>query len=135
MKLKKNGDYASFLLNPSRALLRDLCVQRLKNNSSKDDLKTFALFFGFEFEVTSLNRLKAQTDKFRPIETFLKGETDLSNKEGINLAAILVDYQPRPYLKFERFDVEIDKDNIYESEKNINVMDCRLFADIKCFSK
>jgi hypothetical protein len=116
-KAEQKGIYASFLLNPSRALLRDLCVQRLKNNPSKDDLKTFSLFFGFEFEVTSLNKLKVQTDKFRPIETFLKGETDLSNKEGINLAAILVDYEPRPYLKFEKSNIEVEPDDLNETEE------------------
>lgn len=116
-KAEQKGIYASFLLNPSRALLRDLCVQRLKNNPSKEDLKTFSLFFGFEFEVTSLNKLKVQTDKFRPIETFLKGETDLSNKEGINLAAILVDYEPRPYLKFEKSNIEVEPDDLNETEE------------------
>lgn len=113
---EKKGDFASFLLNPSRALLRDLCVQRFKNNPSKEDLKTFSIFFQFEFDPTTLNKLKAQTDKFRPIETFLKGETDLSPIEGINLAAILVDYQPRPYLKFDKSDLEIDVISITTNE-------------------
>jgi len=53
-KTEQEGDFASFLLNPSRALLRALCVQRLKNNPSKEDLMTFTLFFGFEFELISL---------------------------------------------------------------------------------
>ncbi|CAM3677528.1 hypothetical protein FLGE108171_10155 [Flavobacterium gelidilacus] len=115
-KVERKGEFASFLLNPSRALLRDLCIQRMKNNSSKEDLKTFALFFGFEFEHVALNKLKANTDKFRPIETFLKGETDLSSTEGINLAAILVDYQPRPYLKFNKSDLETDSIDFNENE-------------------
>lgn len=115
-EVEQKGDFASFLLNPSRALLRDLCVQRLKNNASKEDLKTFSIFFGFEFEPTSLNKLKANTDKFRPIENFLKEETDLSQIEGINLAAILVDYQPRPYLKYDKSDIEFDEKLSKESQ-------------------
>lgn len=124
-EVEKRGDFASFLLNPSRALLRQLCVQRFKNNPSKEDLKTFALFFGFEFEPTALQKLKAQTDKLRPIETFLKGETDLSLVEGINLAAILVDFQPRPYLKFGKINTDFEEnstvvicDEIDESKKS-----------------
>lgn len=115
-EVEQKGDFASFLLNPSRALLRELCVQRLKNNTSKEDLKTFSIFFGFEFEPTSLNKLKANTDKFRPIENFLKEETDLSQIEGINLAAILVDYQPRPYLKYDKSDIEFDEKLSKESQ-------------------
>jgi hypothetical protein len=118
-EVEKTGDFASFLLNPSRALLRDLCVQRLKNNPSKEDLKTFTLFFGFEFELGNMNKLKSETDRFRPIETFLKGETDLSSTEGINLAAILVDYNPRPYLKFDKFDLEIESVDFNNEEEII----------------
>jgi hypothetical protein len=116
-EVERKGEFASFLLNPSRALLRDLCVQRLKNNPSKEDLKSFALFFGFEFELVFLDKLKTQTDKFRPIENFLKGETDLSNTEGINLAAILVDYQPRPFLKYDKFDLEVESGGFNNEEE------------------
>ena len=117
-EVERKGEFASFLLIPSRAMLRKLCVERLKNSTSKDDLKTFALFFGFEFELGNMNKLKSETDRFRPVENFLKGETDLSEIEGINLAAILVDYQPRPYLKFTKSDLEIDfNENENENEE------------------
>lgn len=115
-EVERKGEFASFLLIPSRAMLRKLCVERLKNSTSKDDLKTFALFFGFEFELGNMNKLKSETDRFRPVENFLKGETDLSEIEGINLAAILVDYQPRPFLKFDKFDLEIESVDFNKEE-------------------
>lgn len=104
---EKTAGYSSFLLNPSRALLRRLCVERMKENETSTDLRTFNLFFGFEFE--NKKKLQDATDKFRPIETFLKGETDLIDIEGINMAAILVDFKPRPFAKFKNVDCEIDE--------------------------
>lgn len=99
-EIEKTKSYSSFLLVPSRAKLRQLCVERLKDNATVDDLKSFHLFFGFEFGMGTINKLQTQTDKFRPIETFLKGETYLTDIEGINIAAILVDFNPRPFNKF-----------------------------------
>jgi hypothetical protein len=39
-------------------------------------LKTFPVSFcGFDFSLMLVNKMKDVTDKFRPIETFFKGET------------------------------------------------------------
>ncbi len=99
---EKIGSHSSFLLNPSRAKLRKLCAELFTDNTKNDDLKSFSAFFQFEFTLNCSNRLKEQTDKFRPIETFFKGETDLTDIEAVNIAAILVDFNPRPYLKFTK---------------------------------
>lgn len=97
---EKNGYYSSFLLQPSRANLRKLSVEKLKENPSPDDLNSFKIFIGFEFKPENRNKLKDETDRFRTIENFLKGSSDSTDVEVINLAAILVDYTPRPFLKF-----------------------------------
>jgi hypothetical protein len=99
---EKNGNYSSFLLQPSRANLRNLCVERLKENTYSDDLNTFKIFMGFEFKPENKNKLKDETDRFRTIENFLKGTTESNDLETINLTAILVDFSPRPFLKFVR---------------------------------
>jgi hypothetical protein len=101
-EIEKMGNHSSFLLNPSRAKLRKLCGELFKNNTNIDDLKSFSAFFQFDFVLNCSNKLKDQTDKFRPIETFFKGETDLTDIEAVNIAAILVDFNPRPYLKFSK---------------------------------
>ncbi|WP_298303779.1 hypothetical protein [Flavobacterium sp.] len=120
---EKTKEYSSFLLVPSRAQLRKLCRERFKNNTNIDDLKCFELFLGFEFNAGNKNKFQASTDKFRPIENFLKGETDLVDKEGINMAAILVDFQPRPFNKFANLNPhdlteEIKKTNVTTSKQN-----------------
>lgn len=98
--IEKEGKYSSFLVTPSRAKLRQLCEERLKESNEKEDTISFNLVFGFEYAVGNRNKLQNQTDKFRPIETFLKGETDLSDIETINIAALLVDFKPRPFRFF-----------------------------------
>ena len=120
---EKGKDYSSFLIVPSRAKLRQLCIERLKHNNSIDDLKSFEIFFSFQFESSSKNKLQAAIDKFRPIETFLKGETDLADIEGINMAAILVDFQPRPFKKFAKLnsndlDEEVKETNVVEGKSS-----------------
>lgn len=111
---EKDKEYSSFLIVPSRAKLRQLCLERFKNNNNVDDLKSFEIFLGFEFNSSSKNRLQAATDKFRPIENFLKGETDLVDYEGINIAAVLVDFNPRPFKKFAKMGFEYVESEIID---------------------
>lgn len=101
-EIEKTGSSSSFLLNPSRAKLRNLCAQLFLHNTNADDLKSFSAFFQFDYIPNCSNKLKEQTDKFRPIETFFKGETDLTDMEAVNIAAVLVDFHPRPFGKFSK---------------------------------
>lgn len=101
-EIEKDGVHSDFLISPSRAKLRKFCLEIFKLNQNPNDLVIFSSFFKFDFSPTCSGKLKDQTDKFRPIETFFKGETDLSDIEAVNMAAILVDFQPRPYLKFAK---------------------------------
>lgn len=111
-KLEKVGSNAHFLLQPSRAKLRDLCFELFKENFNQADLNCFRAFMGFDFDTNASNKIKALTDKFRPLETFLKDETDLTDLAAINMVAILVDFSNRPYFKFAKMaSVEIDLPN------------------------
>lgn len=99
--------------NPSQANLRDLCWEIYEKNQNPDDISVFKSFFGFEFDLTKRNQFKTQTDRFRPIGNFYKRKTDLADKNAANLAAVLVDFQPRPFRKFRERGV-ID----YEMQSN-----------------
>jgi hypothetical protein len=115
-EVEKTGPFSSSLLSPSRGALRKLCFEIFKDNSNKDDLKVFSSFCGFEFSVEHRNKLSDKTDKFRKVENFFIGETDPADIETINMAAILVDFNPRPFLKFSKSGfVEIDRDEIKET--------------------
>jgi hypothetical protein len=120
--LEKTGVYKGFLINPSPAKLRDLCILIFKENKNSDDLASFSFFFGFDFNEGNLNKLKKQTDKFKPLGTFLKGETELSDLNGVDLVAVLINFQPRPINKYSKInhnedsvknDVEVFKKEEY----------------------
>ena len=99
-EIEKEAEHFDYLYSPSRGKLRDLCWIIFENNPTQDDLNVFRNLFCLDFDHTKKNKFKEQKDKFRPIETFFKGETDPSNIDAINLAAILVDFQPRPFKRF-----------------------------------
>ncbi|MBZ4033348.1 hypothetical protein K6T82_01115 [Flavobacterium sp. 17A] len=99
-EIEKEGEHFDYLYNPSRGKLRDLCWLIFENNPTQDDLNVFKNLLCLDFDHSKKNKFKEQKDKFRPIETFFKGETDPSNIDAINLAAVIVDFQPRPFKKF-----------------------------------
>jgi hypothetical protein len=97
----KNVDVSGILLNPTPAQLRNLCLMIFDNSLSKSDENIFKLFFNVK-EEQSIRMCIANYDiaRFRPIISFLKGEKDSENTTRIELTAILVDFNPRPYSKY-----------------------------------
>lgn len=119
-ELEKEGEHFDYLHSPSRGKLRDLCWLIYENNPSQDDLNVFKNLLCLDFDHTKKNKFKEQKDKFRPIETFFKGETDPSNIDAINLAAVIVDFQPRPFKKFnEKCRIDLAK-QIESVNENLN---------------
>ncbi|RZJ51999.1 MAG: hypothetical protein EOO44_13170 [Flavobacterium sp.] len=100
-EIEKEGEYSNYFSPTSQANLRNLCWERFKENNNSDDLITFNDFFEFKFDLTKKNHFSSTTDKFRPIVTFLKGEKEPANFYSVEMAAILVDFQPRPFKKFK----------------------------------
>jgi hypothetical protein len=98
---KKSEDVSGILLNPTPAQLRNLCLMILDNSVSKSDENIFKLFFNVK-EEESLRKSMENSDiaRFRPIISFLKGDKDSENSTRIELAAIIVGFNPRPYNKY-----------------------------------
>ena len=123
-EVEKEGRHSNFLSSPTRAKLRDLCWEIFERGDlHRDDLIVFNSFFGFAFDLSIRNKFREEIDKFRPIETFFKGETDPANVEAVNLGAILLDFHPRPFSKFRVTDLmdadkEIDKIVDFEFDTN-----------------
>lgn len=97
---QKLGVYANFLMQPTPARLRDLGIILFKENKNQNDKQIFQSFLGFEFEANSIQKIKNETDKFKPLATFLKNETELSDYNAADFLAILVGFELRPYSKF-----------------------------------
>ena len=117
-ELEKEGVYFNFLIPPSQANLRKLCWERFKLNDNKDDLSIFSSFFDFDFDLSKKNNFKEQTDRFRPIGSFLKGEKEPANRYAVELAAILVDFELRPFRKFSE-KAEINEKNLNKNSSNL----------------
>jgi len=99
-EIEKKRDPSHLLASASQAKLRIWCWEIFSSNTNPDDLRTFRSFFDFEFDPSRSNNFRDHTDKFRPVGTFLKGETDPINPFLVELAAVLVDFQPRPFSKY-----------------------------------
>lgn len=95
------GKHSHYLSNPSQALLRDLCWEIFSSNPKTDDLSVYRNFFRTEFTLEE-NTSTKYTDKFKKVGGFYKGDIDPANISTVELAAILVDFHPRPFNKFRR---------------------------------
>lgn len=98
---KKIEDVTGILMNPSPAQLRNLCLMLFDKSLSSNDEKIMRLFFNVNEEESLRKAIeKCEISSFKPIQSFLKREKDSDNMTRIELAAILVDYNPRPYRKY-----------------------------------
>lgn len=97
------------LLNLSPAQLRNLCLILFDKSLSINDENTFRVFLNTK-EGEDLRRAieRFEIAKFRPIISFLTGEKESDNPARIELAAILVDLEKRPYNRFLREELVIN---------------------------
>ena len=99
--VSKIEEVSGILLNPTPAQLRNLCLMRLDNCLTKTDSSVFRMFFNVKAEEHLRKEIENfDIGKFKPIISFLKKEKDSDNVTRIELAAILVDFNPRPYNKY-----------------------------------
>ena len=105
---EKNGEYSNNLNSPTSANLRNLCVKRFDANSNKDDLIAFKSFFDFPFDKDKKNQFgEDELNKLEAVKRFLLGKTENPAEDTIQLAAILVDLQPRPFNEYRK---QLDED-------------------------
>lgn len=105
----KSETYARFLIKPTRAGLRELCIILFKDeeNAITVDKRIFKDFMGFEYDA-GIQKMKNETDRFRPLGDFLKRETSLLEIAAADMVALLVDFQPRPYAKYLKEAIKLD---------------------------
>lgn len=100
-EVSKIDEVSGILLNPTPAQLRNLCLMRLDSFLTKTDVSVFRMFFNVKEEEQLRKEIENfDIGKFKPIISFLKEEKDSDNLTRIELAAILVDFNPRPYNKY-----------------------------------
>lgn len=114
--VKKAEDVSGILLNPTPAQLRNLCLMIFDNGVSANDKNVFTVFFNVK-EEGSLRKSIENFDigKLKPVISFLKGEKDSEHVSRIELAAILVEFNARPYSKY----LQSAKSQIIDSKKEV----------------
>ncbi|MNX78299.1 hypothetical protein D3C86_1098800 [compost metagenome] len=106
---KNEGKYSHYLSNPSQAVLRDLCWEIFNSEPKVDDIAVYRNFFKADFIPKEVDTSQQYTDKFKKVGAFFKAERETAKISTVELAAILVDFQPRPFNKFRK---EIDPENL-----------------------
>lgn len=110
-EVEKNKKYSDFLLKPSPAQLREFCLLIHDNGLSNKDKKVFELFFKINPDSTLRRAIeKIDVEKLKKICNFLNGKSISTSQNSLNLIAILVDYELRPYSFFLNSDL-IDEDD------------------------
>lgn len=100
---EKNGEYSNNLNSPTAANLRNLCIKRFNAESKKEDLIMFESFFEFPFDKNKKNLFgEEELNKLESVKRFFLGKTENPAEDTIQLAAILVDLQPRPFNEYRK---------------------------------
>ncbi|SHM13953.1 hypothetical protein [Flavobacterium saccharophilum] len=110
-KIAIREDVSGVLSDPTPAQLRDFYLRLLERGLSKIDEEIIKMFFEAN-ESLSLKKTigNCNIGKLKPIISFLEGgNTD--NKSRIEMAAILVNFKPRPFRKFQEEEDNFEDDN------------------------
>jgi len=106
-EIEKNATYSGFLLKPSPAQLRNLCLLFYENGLNANDEQIFRIFFHAKEDADLRKCIENfDVDKFKSIGQFLKGKSEKTSVNSLNLIAILVNFQPRPLNRFIHEDNE-----------------------------
>lgn len=112
-EIEKSGEFSEYLLEPSPAKLKKLSALFFEMKLNSVDEGIFKKFFNWNENEDKIKQIKKfDTDKFRPFQNFLIRNTDISQIGSLDLTAILVDFHPRPYLKFRNKDFGANEEKI-----------------------
>ena len=115
-EVEKSRVYSDFLLKPSPAQLRDLCLIIHDKGLSKKDKEVFELFFKTKPDSELRKAIEnIDVEKLRKICNFLNEKSKTTSQNSLNLIAILINYELRPFSLFLGSDLIID-----EETKDIN---------------
>jgi hypothetical protein len=101
----KDGDLSSFLFQPTPALLRKYCKVLNNESLSESDEAIMRLYFGVTEKGDLAKAIEhCDIDKFKPIISIFRTDRKFQDEIRMNMAAILVDFHPRPFSKFRNED-------------------------------
>jgi hypothetical protein len=95
------------LLDPTPAKLKKECLIVCRERYDKRDENALRAFFGQSGDLkTTIQAIeRCKTERFKPIERFLKNKTKAPGNEVIELLAWLINFEHRPYKHGFRYDL------------------------------
>jgi hypothetical protein len=110
---EKLGNNHEFLSHPTLALLRDFCLQKYTEGLSDQDLETFEKYFKGKSDLKNII-YNYEIKNFKAIESFLLDINKKTSTLNLNLIAILIDFNPRPFSHFFRDESNQNTDNNFK---------------------
>lgn len=102
-EIAKNEDVSGILSNPSPAQMRTLSLIILDKGIKGQETEIFELFFEKKEKEPLKKAIEnCSIDKFKPIISFLKKERDTEHTIRVEMSAILINFNPRPYSLFSK---------------------------------
>jgi len=99
-KKAKEGVLSDNLINPTRAKLKEECLRALRARSlTGEDKEILKVFLGIHREIEDFDQgiIDYDDGRFRPLDNFLKEETDNPHIRNVDLLAWLIDFPNRPF--------------------------------------
>jgi hypothetical protein len=111
----RQNDVKGFLVKPSPAQLRNLCLLLFDEGLNSNDKVIFESFFRATKEDDLRKKIEnIDIDKFRPIKNLLEGSIGNPTTINLELTAVLISLKKRPYKNFSKG---------LEPEKRLEVLD------------
>jgi hypothetical protein len=96
---KASGALSPNLSSSTPARLKDECIMMLTESYKPRDEKIVRSIFGPKEDLKAyVKAIDKETDKFRPLNSFLKGKTTDPDERVVDLLAWLIGFEPRPVL-------------------------------------
>lgn len=114
-----SGGLSLRLQSPTPAGIKEELIYFLqKGYDSKKDQPTLDLFFGHQESLAAYVKAVQRTeiDKFKPVISFLKGMTDNPDDKQVHLAALLINYENRPYEFGKDYSKEREEEELMDIE-------------------
>ncbi|MDC6364010.1 MULTISPECIES: hypothetical protein [Flavobacteriaceae] len=128
---ENGGEIRGYLSSPTRKQIREACLWLLKRRNWKYDEEILNRFFQFSGEKSkSLQIQQFNPDRFVPIVKFIKGKTNDTSIENLELIAWLIDFKPRPLTIYLNSDNPVDLKEVSKKNESDPNIDFETIEDI-----
>lgn len=130
---EKEGQNSNYLLEPTPGNLKKLALEFAEQKLSERDNLILESFFLLNKNGTLALQIKNfDTEKLKPLCSFLKSKTNLKDFASANLLALFVNLENRPFLKFKGIEYVDKEGDVEKGElKKKNTTDEKIFQKSK----